>query len=142
MLIAWGVSTLFFIVVELITYGITSIWFALGSLAALLVTLIGAPVWLQIAVFVVVSVATLFLTRPLVKKYVNGRTQPTNFDRLIGMKALVGEEISNLAGTGTVSVDGKVWSAKSEDGTVIPEKTLIEITAISGAHLTVKPSDN
>ena len=87
--IFWIVALIFFIVVEAVTVGLASIWFALGALAALICAALHAPVWLQVLWFLVISVATLFLTRPLVKKYAKGHTVATNADRNIGRVAVV-----------------------------------------------------
>lgn len=138
MVIFWAVATVGFIVIELITVGLASIWFALGALCALIAALLGARVWLQIVWFVIISAATLILTRPLVKKYINGRTHPTNADRVIGMKAVVKEEIDNLAETGAVLADGKIWSARSADGSIIALSSLVTVKEIQGVKLVVE----
>lgn len=113
--IVWLVAMIVLLIVEAIVPGLVSIWFAIGALAALVSALLGAPLWLQMVWFLVVSVVALALTRPLVKKYVNGRVQPTNADALIGRDCVVTENIDNIAGTGAVKVDGKVWTARSVD---------------------------
>lgn len=89
-----------FLIVEAVTAGLVSIWFVFGSLVALICAALGAAVWLQIFWFVIVSVATLVLTRPLVKRYVDSRSVATNADRSIGRAAVVTERIDNLAATG------------------------------------------
>ena len=90
--------------------GLISIWFALGALAALVSALLHAPLWLQIVWFLVVSIAALALTRPLAKKYINAKTQPTNADMLIGQECVVTETIDNVLGMGAVTVGGKIWT--------------------------------
>ena len=137
--IVWAGLTVLFVIVELATYGLASIWFALGSLAALIVAALGGAIWLQIVVFAVVSAATLLLTRPLAQKYVNSRTQATNADRVIGAKALVTEEINELAGTGSVRVDGKIWTARSTDDSVLPIGARVVVKEIRGVRLIVEP---
>ena len=114
MAVVWLIAMVIFLVVEGIVPGLVSIWFAIGALAALLAAALHAPVWLQIVWFLVVSVAALALTRPLAKKYVNARTQPTNADRILGKDCVVREAIDNIQGTGAVAVDGKVWTARME----------------------------
>jgi membrane protein implicated in regulation of membrane protease activity len=141
-LIVWAVATVVFVAVELATYGLASIWFALGSLAALVAAALGGPVWLQFVLFAVVSVVTLLLTRPLAKKYVNSRKQPTNADRVIGSHALVTEPIDDLAGTGAVSVDGKIWTARTADGSKLPAGTEVTVREIRGVRLIVGAADN
>ena len=137
--IVWAVATAVFVVVELATYGLASIWFALGSLVALVAAALGAPLWLQIVLFAVVSVVTLLLTRPLAKKYVNNKKQPTNADRYIGAEALVTEEINKVVGTGAVNVDGRIWSARTADDSVLPAGTRVVVKEIRGVRLIVEP---
>ena len=112
MSVMWLIAMVVLLVVEGIVPGLVSIWFAVGALAALIAALVGAPLWLQVLWFVVVSVAALILTRPLARKYINARVKPTNADMLIGKDCVVTEEIDNLRGTGAVSVDGKIWTAR------------------------------
>lgn len=133
----WGGAIVLFLVIEALTVGVASIWFALGSICALIAALLGAPVWLQVAWFAVVSVVTLILTRPIIKKYINGKTQPTNADRVIGMKATVREEIDNLSAKGSVLCDGKEWSARSAEGENIPSGAVVTVGAIEGVKLIV-----
>ena len=136
----WGALLLVFLFVEGITAGLASIWFALGALVALLASLLHAPIWLQIALFFVVSIATLILTRPLARKYINGRRQATNADRVVGMTGRTTETIDNIAGTGAVYIAGKVWTARTkEDGEIIPEDALVRADAIEGVKLIVSP---
>lgn len=137
MITIWSVATVLFLILEAITVGIASIWFALGSLCALLAALLGAPVWLQAVWFVVISLLTLFLTRPLVKKYVQAKAQPTNADRVIGGEAIITQTVSNLEGIGSARADGKEWTARSYDGSIIPAGTTVKVKAIEGVKLIV-----
>ena len=97
------------------------------------------PLWLQIVCFAVVSVATLLLTRPLAKKYINSKTMATNADRVIGSKAVVKERIDELAGTGAVLADGKMWSARTADGAVAEPGEVVTVLEIRGVRLIVEP---
>ena len=137
--IFWAVAVVAFIILELATVGLASIWFALGALCALIAALLGAPLWLQIVWFVVISVATLLLTRPLAKKYINSRTMATNADRVIGSRAVVKERIDGLAGTGAVLADGKMWSARTVDGSSVDPGTVVTVREIRGVMLIVEP---
>ena len=139
--IFWAVATVAFIILELATVGLASIWFALGALCALIAALLGAPVWLQVVWFVIVSVATLLLTRPLAKKYINSRATATNADRVIGHKAVVKERIDALAGTGAVLADGKMWSARTVDGSIAEPGDVVTVQEIRGVKLIVAPRD-
>lgn len=137
MSIVWVVIMVVFLVVEAATAGLTCIWFAIGALAALIAALFGAPIWLQLVWFFVVSVVTLYFTRPLVLKYVNSRSQPTNADMVIGKEALVTEAIDNVESAGAVAVGGKVWTARSENGAPIEVGSIVTVLRIEGVKLIV-----
>ncbi len=141
MIIVWAAGIVVFLLIEALTAGVAAIWFALGSICALIAALLGAPVWLQVLWFAVISVLTMVLTRPIVKKYVNGRKQATNADRVIGMHATVRENINNLAATGSVLCDGKEWTARSADGNTIPSGTVVTVLAIEGVKLIVSAEE-
>ena len=135
----WVVALVVFLIVEAVTAGLVSIWFVFGSLVALICAALGAAVWLQIFWFVIVSVATLVLTRPLVKRYVDSRSVATNADRSIGRTAVVTERIDNLAATGAVKLDGVVWTARSTDDAVAIETgEHVTVRAIEGVKLIVE----
>ncbi len=139
--IFWAVAVVAFVILELATVGLASIWFALGALCALIAALLGAQLWLQIVWFVVVSVATLLLTRPLAKKYINSKTMATNADRVIGGRAVVKERIDELAGTGAVLADGKMWSARTVDGSAAEPGDVVTVREIRGVKLIVERQD-
>ena len=140
MTVVWLIAMIVLLVVEGLVPGLISIWFALGALAALVSALLHAPLWLQIVWFLAVSIAALALTRPLAKKYINARTQPTNADMMIGKECVVRESIDNVLGTGAVSVDGKVWTARTEsDDTKAQEGSRAVVVRIEGVKLIVKP---
>ena len=135
----WLVAMVALLLLEAVVPGLVSIWFALGAFAALLSAMLNAPLWLQLFWFVLVSVAALWFTRPLVKKFVNGRVQATNADVVIGKDALVIEEIDNIRGTGAVSVAGKEWTARSEDADVkISSGEIVNVLRIEGVKLIVE----
>lgn len=137
----WGVLIVLFLIVEGATVSLASIWFAIGSAAALIAALLHAPLWLQIVLFIVVSVAALVLTRPLAKKYINGKTQATNADRVIGADGYVTEAIDNLSSSGAVHIGGKDWTARSADGSPIEKGTLVRAERIDGVKLIVRPAE-
>lgn len=133
----WLAAVVLFLVVEAVTVGLVCIWFAAGSLIALLCAMLGAPVWAQVLAFLAVSAVTLYYTRPLVKKYVNNKVEPTNADIVIGKECRVTETIDNIAGTGAVYVDGKTWTARSANEGVIPKDSLVTAQRIDGVKLIV-----
>lgn len=134
--IMWFIAMAAMIVLELATVSLTCIWFALGALAALIAALCGAPIWLQIFWFFAVSILALIATRPLVKKF-NSKITPTNADMLIGQTCVVMEPISNLSETGAVKIGGKVWTARSDDGTVFAQGEKVVAVRIEGVKLIV-----
>ena len=135
----WVILMIVFLVVEGAAPGLVSIWFAIGALAALISSLLGAQIWLQAVWFVVVSLIALIATRPLAKKYVNSRTQATNADMLIGQECIVTETIDKLRGSGAVSIAGKVWTARTDaEETVIEEGSVAVVERIEGVKLIVK----
>lgn len=139
MVLFWLVALILFAVAEAATVGLVSIWFAGGSLVALIAASLGAPLWLQIALFLVVSCILLALLRPFVRKVAMPHKTRTNADRHLGQTALVTEEIDNLKETGAVKLDGVIWTARSEDGSVIPVGTLIAVKKIAGVKVLVAP---
>ena len=134
----WLIAFVVLLIVEGIIPGLVSIWFAAGALLALLLSLVVDAVWAQGLVFLVASLLLLMLTRPLAKKYVNARVTPTNADRIVGSDCVVVEEIDNLRGTGAVSADGKVWTARMDrvDGKA-PKDSIVKVVRIEGVRLIV-----
>jgi len=139
--LVWCAAFIIFLIAEGITFGLRAVWFAVGSLFALLFALLGAGFWPQCAVFFAVSIAALFLTRPLVRKYVDPRKQATNADRVIGQTCAVTKTIDNLNSEGEVFVDGKYWSARSEsydgDAPIIVAGETVTALRIEGVKLIV-----
>ena len=136
-IIVWIAMLAVFIVIEAATAQLVTIWFAVGALAALITALAHGPIALQIVVFVVVSIVALFATRPLVRKITNTKEARLNADRCIGQTAVITETINNIDGTGMAKIDGKVWTARSADGSVIPEGTQVTVDKIEGVKLIV-----
>lgn len=136
--VIWLGLVVLFLVIEAVTVSLVSVWFGLGALAATLVSLAVDNVWVQIGVFLAVSAAAMAGLRPLSRRWLTGRKQPTNADRVIGATGLVQEAIDNLAGTGAVQVFGQVWTARSADGAEIPVGTQVTILRIEGVKLFVQ----
>ena len=138
----WLAVMILLLIIEAVVPGLISIWFAIGALAALIAAMTGGQLWLQVAWFMVVSVATLALTRPFVKKYVNSRIQPTNADALIGRECIVTKDIDNVLGTGEAKVSGRVWTARSEaDNIKLPAGSTAKVIRIEGVKLIVSATD-
>ena len=135
----WLVLLILFLMAEGATVALVSLWFAAGALAAIIAALLGASVGLQLALFLVVSVALLAMLRPVLKKYVNPKIQRTNVDALVGQECTVIEAIDNLAATGRVKMGGMIWSARSIGEENIPAGTVVKIEAVQGVKLLVSP---
>ena len=123
---------------EAITVGLTFIWFAAGALGGLLVSVLGGAVWLQVVVFLILSAVTLVLVRPAAAKLLTPGISPTNADRVLSQIALVTEEIDNIAETGQVKLFGQTWTARSENGEVIPAQARVRILRIEGVKVFVR----
>lgn len=138
----WLAVTIVSIVVEALTMGLTSIWFAIGGLVALIASLLGAPLWLQIILFLVISAVTLLLTRPLAVRYLRPGLKKTNVEAIPGKTGKVIETILPVEGKGQVLIDGQVWSAKT-DGTDSPieKESLITVVRVEGVKLVVRPTN-
>lgn len=135
----WLIVMIIFILFELATLGLTTIWFALGALVALAVAAVGGPFPLQIIVFAAVSLLMLFCVRKLAMQFFNKNREKTNADGLIGRKGIVTEEISNIHATGQVTVAGQEWTARSvEESVVYEEGTMVVIREIRGVKLIVE----
>ena len=139
MMVVWLIILILAIIVEVISLGLTSIWFAGGAIVAILATLLHANVPIQVALFVISSLLLLYFTRPLAVKYFNKDRIKTNVETLIGRQAVVISEIDNLQGIGQVTVGGQEWSARSVDERKqIPVGAVVEIIAINGVKLIVR----
>jgi membrane protein implicated in regulation of membrane protease activity len=125
-------------VVEALTAQLVSIWFVAGGIASLIAYICGAPIWVQLVLFIVVTALALLVTRPFVRKLMHFKKEDTNSGRYIGKTGIVIIEINNTLAQGQVKVMGSVWSARSTDGSVIPEGTEVLIHEIEGVKLVVE----
>ena len=138
MLYLWIALFIAFVILEVCTEALVSVWFLPGALISGILSAFDLPIWLQITAFLVLSIALLVFTRPLTKKLTHVPLVATNADRAIGEVAAVTEEINAATGTGAVKVLGKVWSAKSEDrDTVFPIDTEVRVVRMEGVYLIV-----
>ena len=126
-------------VIEAFTVGLTVIWFAVGGVFALICAAFGGPVWLQIIIFIIISLICLILIRPVAKKNLEKKKAATNADRIIGTQAEVTEDINNTSGKGAVLAGGLTWTARSENGELIPSGSLVKILRIEGVKVFVEP---
>lgn len=139
MMILWLVVLIVSIVVEIISLGLTSIWFAGGAIVALILSALSLPLWLQILVFLVVSIVLMVFTRPIAVKYFNKDRVRTNVESMIGRQAIVISEVNNLQGIGQVTVGGQEWTARSEDDNKnLQVGTVVQVVAVNGVKLIVR----
>lgn len=139
--IVWLIIAVVLFVIEGATVQMLCIWFACGAVVAMLASFLGAPLWLQMALFLITSMAVLAIARPILKKKLAVKREATNADRVVGMVGLVTEEIDNIAETGRVSANGLHWTARSEDGKVIESGTQVLVKQIDGVKLIVQPNE-
>lgn len=135
--IVWLILLAILLIIEVMTLGLTTIWFAGGALVALIVSLFYDNLLLEIVLFLAVSLILLIFTRPIAQKYINSTRVKTNYEALIGKEACVTATIDNTKGTGLAVVDGQEWSARSADGSLIEKGTKVIIKNISGVKLVV-----
>lgn len=137
-MLMWLIFAVVFLVLELSTVSLVSIWFVAGAVCALLAAAIGLSVGVQIAIFIAATGILLIFTKPAVKKYIHKETEATNFDRVIGKEGTVTQKIDEAEGKGQIKVLGAVWSAKSDDGVEIPEGEKVEVIGVEGVKVIVK----
>ena len=142
MTLLWLIIFALLIIVELVTMGLTTIWFAGGAVVACVLAALSLPIWLQVVVFLVVSVVLLYFTRPIAVKYFNKSRVRTNIESMIGKQAVVMSESDNIQGIGQVKVNGMDWSARSFDGTPIEAGKVVVVRAVDGVKLIVSLDPN
>ncbi len=138
-IVLWVLLIIAFVIGELISVGLTSIWFAAGALAALILGLFGAGPLVQFAAFLIVSIVLLLSTRSWAQKYINSRTQKTNADSIIGETIRIAERVSNRDQTGMAVVRGQEWTVRARsDDEVIEKDQNAKVVEISGVKLIVE----
>ena len=137
--IVWLALLVFFMAVEAATVTMVSAWFAVGALGAMIVSLLGGQLWLQILVFLLLSVLMLLLLRPLARKHFTPRLAKTNLDAVVGATGIVTQDIHNLTGCGQVKLGAMYWTARSTKEEPIPKGTQIKVDRIEGVKVYVTP---
>lgn len=137
--IIWLVLLVLFILAEAATVTVVSLWFAAGSLVALIVSMLNGPVWLQIVLFAVVSGVLLWILRPVIKKHFTPKLTRTNIDAVIGSTGVVTVAIDNAMAQGTMLINGMEWSARSATGKSISVNTLVRVERVEGVRVFVSP---
>lgn len=137
--ILWLGLMVLFLAVEANTVSVVSIWFAVGALVALVASLLGGQLWLQLVLFFVVSAGLLACLRPMAKKYFKPKLTRTNVDAVIGTQGYIIDAVDNLNGKGRVKLGAVEWTARSSDGSEIAEGTLVTVDRIEGVKAFVTP---
>ncbi|MDE6025249.1 MAG: NfeD family protein [Lachnospiraceae bacterium] len=138
MVTIWLVLSAVLIVAEIISLGLTTVWFAIGALASALAAFLGAGFSIQLIIFAVVSLVLLVLMGPFARKHLMKETEKTNVEGLVGKIGVVKSTIDNLRAEGIVMLNGIEWSARSENEEVIEPECRVEVRSISGVKLIVK----
>lgn len=134
----WLIILAVLIVIEIVTLGLTTIWFAGGALVAFILACFGVSLPIQITVFIVISLVLLFFTRPVAMKYLNKKRFKTNYEGVIGKIVKVTERIDNYNATGAAMCNGQEWTARAEiDNKVIEPGTMVKVVNVSGVKLIV-----
>ncbi|MBN1892413.1 MAG: NfeD family protein [Clostridiales bacterium] len=138
--IIWTILLVAFLIAEAVTFDMVTIWFAIGALAALILDILNAPIWMQITVFVLISTVLLllfiFMIKPRLGSFMKN-SEATNADRVVGEEGIVTLDIDPVQATGLVKVKGQIWSAVSEDNRKIKEGTAVVVTEIRGVRVVV-----
>lgn len=138
-ILLWIILLIVFVVVELVTVGLVSIWFAAGALVALIVASLNGGIVLQFLAFFIVALGLLAATRPWAKRFINNKMQKTNVDSLIGKEIRITERVSNLDQTGTAVVSGQEWTVRADDDKQIFEQgETARVVRISGVKIIVE----
>ncbi|WP_312649047.1 NfeD family protein [Aminipila sp.] len=138
--VIWVIVAIVFGVIEAVTMGLTTIWFCGGAVVAALVAMVGAPLGVQFALFLIVSIVLLYFTRPIAQRKLNVAVEKTNSDALIGEIGFVTKTIEPFS-TGQVKIEGKEWTAIAENRELLMDKDLkVIVRSIEGVKLVVIPA--
>lgn len=136
--VVWIVLILLFIIIESFTMQLISIWFTVGAFVAGIAYLLGASVGVQAAIFFVVSILLMVVTRPMAKKLLKNSGAKTNKDRIIDEIGIVTETIDNINAKGQIKVKSETWSARNIGNEIIEAGTEVKIISIEGVKAMVE----
>lgn len=139
--IIWLALIVVFLIVEAATVVMVSLWFAAGALVALIASLLGASIPVQIVLFLVVSAALLACLRGVVRKHFTPKLERTNIDAILGSRGYVTTDIDNISATGTVKLGAMEWTARSTSGSAISKGSLVKVDKIEGVKVFVSPAE-
>lgn len=135
----WLAAMIILIIIEIVTVGLTTIWFAIGALVAIIVSMLGGGIILQLTVFLLVSLGMLIFTRPLAIRYINNSRTRTNYEGIIGKVVRITQDVNNIADQGCAVVNGQEWTVRSaDDKGRIAVGSLAKVIDIKGVSLIVE----
>lgn len=135
----WLAAMIILIIIEIVTVGLATIWFAIGALVAIIVSMLGGGIILQMTVFLVVSFGMLILTRPFAVKYINNSRTRTNYEGIIGKVVRITQDVDNIAEKGNAMVNGQEWTVRAlDDRNKIAAGSLAKVVDIKGVRLIVE----
>lgn len=141
-MILWFALFLVFLIIEAsCPIHLVSIWFAAGSLVALIASFLGAPLWLEIVLWLVVSSVMVALFWPFIQKFLNPKVEKTNVEAIVGTQGYVTADIDNITATGQVKLGAMEWTARSTSGHPIPKGTLVKVDRIEGVKAFVSVAE-
>lgn len=136
--VVWLVIFLVLLIIEIMTLGLTTIWFAFGAIGAFIASLFNAGIVIEVIIFLIISIITLLITRPIAVKYFSKDKIKTNVEGIIGKYAVVTEAIVDGNSNGKAKLNGEIWTARSYDGSYIQIDETVEIMEVEGVKLIVK----
>lgn len=134
----WIALIVIFVIAEALTVGLISIWFALGSLAGLIASSLGANLWIQVVVFLAVSLLSFFCMRRWASNGLWKKSAKTDVDRIIGTQVVIIETVDNAKNQGKVKINDLEWKVKSETDEIINAGECATVTSVEGVRLIVK----
>lgn len=135
----WLVAMIILILIEIVTVGLTTIWFAVGALVATIVAMLGGGLILQLTLFLLVSFGMLLFTRPWAMKYINKKRIKTNYEGIIGKVVRITQDVDNIAEKGCAVVNGQEWTVRASDERIrIQAGSLAKVVDIKGVKLIVE----
>lgn len=135
MVLCWLAIFIIFLIVEILTVNLITIWFAFGAIAAMILSIFTNNIFWQVITFILISIICLLITKKYYKKNKLIKTIPTNLDMVIGKIGITTKAISPQE-SGEVKVMGKIWTAVAS--TQIPDNTRVKILLIDGVKLVVE----
>ena len=135
----WLVAMIILILIEIVTVGLTTIWFAVGALVATIVAMLGGGLIFQLTLFLLVSFGMLLFTRPWAMKYINKKRIKTNYEGIIGKVVRITQDVDNIAEKGCAVVNGQEWTVRAADERIrIQAGSLAKVVDIKGVKLIVE----